>query len=384
MNRVFIICLLVLLVSCQQKTKKTGDALPDIAGLVEKEDFQGTYNEKQTDLLTIRNANGLVMQVTNYGAKIVTLFVPDRDGNMADIVLGYESIQEYLDGNRSFGAIVGRYANRINSGTFTLDGTQYQLPLNDGDKNTLHGGDTGFSDVVWEAGKIDTGEGEAVKLTLLSPDGDQGFPGNMKTEVIYTLTDKDELIVDYKAVTDKPTVVNLSQHSYFNLAGHAAGSVLDHELTINADYFTPADEFLIPTGELRPVEGTPLDFREPHKIGERIEDKYEQLLIGNGYDHNFVLNKETPGELSFAASVYEDSTGRFMEIFTTHPAIQLYTGNFLNGEKGKGDAVYNFRTGFCLETQHYPDSPNHPEFPSTVLRPGQEYKHRTIFKFSTK
>jgi len=384
MNRVLFIFLLVLLVSCQQKTKKTSDVLPDIAGLVEKEDFQGTYNEKQTDLLTIRNANGIVMQVTNYGAKIVTLFVPDRDGNMADIVFGYESIQEYLDGNRSFGAIVGRYANRIDSGTFTLDGTRYQLPLNDGGKNTLHGGDTGFSDVVWEAEKIDTDEGEAVKLTLLSPDGDQGFPGNLTTEVIYTLTDDDELIVDYKAVTDKPTVVNLSQHSYFNLAGHAAGSILDHELTINADHFTPVDENLIPVGELRPVEGTPLDFREPHQIGERIEDEYEQLLIGRGYDHNFVLNKETPDELSFAASAYEDSTGRFMEVFTTHPAIQLYTGNFLNGENGIGDAVYNFRNGFCLETQHYPDSPNNPEFPSTVLRPGEEYKYRTIFKFSTK
>ncbi len=384
MNRILFIFLLVLLVSCQQKTKKTSDLLPTIAGLVEKEDFQGTYNEKQTDLLTIQNANGFVMQVTNYGAKIVTLFIPDRDGNMADIVFGYESIQEYLDGNRSFGAIVGRYANRIDSGTFTLDGTQYQLPLNDGGKNTLHGGDTGFSDVVWEAEKIDTEEGEAVKLTLFSPDGDQGFPGNLTTEVIYTLTDEDELIVDYKAVTDKPTVINLSQHSYFNLASHAAGFILGHELTINADHFTPADENLIPTGELRPVEGTPLDFRKPHKIGERIEDEYEQLIIGRGYDNNFVLNKETPGELSFAASAYEDSTGRFMEIFTTHPAIQLYTGNFLNGENGKGDAVYNFRTGFCLETQHYPDSPNHPEFPSTVLRPGEEYKHRTIFKFSTK
>jgi aldose 1-epimerase len=384
MNRVFFICLLVLLVSCQQKTKKSSDVLSDITGLVEKENFQGTYNEKQTDLLTIRNANGIVMQVTNYGAKIVTLFIPDRDGNMADVVFGYESIQEYLDGNRSFGAIVGRYANRIDSGTFTLDGTQYQLPLNDGGKNTLHGGDTGFSDVVWEAEKMNTGEGEAVKLTLLSPDGDQGFPGNLTTEVIYTLTDENELIVDYKAVTDKPTVVNLSQHSYFNLAGHAAGSILDHELTINADHFTPVDENLIPTGELRSVEGTPLDFREPHQIGERIEDEYEQLIIGNGYDHNFVLNKETPGELSFAASAYEDSTGRFMEVFTTHPAIQLYTGNFLNGEKGKGDAVYNFRNGFCLETQYYPDSPNHPEFSSTVLRPGEEYKHKTIFKFSTR
>jgi len=385
MNKTIFITLLVLLVSCQPKTKKTtGDESSDITGMVEKEDFQGTYKGVQTDLITIKNANGLIMQVTNYGGKIATLFVPDRDGNMEDIVFGYENIQDYLDGNSSFGAIVGRYANRIAAGKFSLDGNPYQLPLNEGGKNTLHGGDSGFDDAVWKAEKIETEEGEAVKLTYLSPDGDQGFPGNLTIEVIYTLTDEDELIVNYKAITDKPTVLNLSQHSYFNLAGHASGSILNHELVIDADHFTPVNENLIPTGELRPVDGTPLDFREPHKIGERIGDDYNQLQIGRGYDHNFVLNKETPGDLSFAASVYEDSTGRFMEVFTTHPAVQLYTGNFLDGAIGKADATYNYRTGFCLETQYYPDSPNHPEFPSTVLRPDEEYKHRTVFKFSVK
>lgn len=385
MKKAIFITFLVLLVSCQQKTKKTRDDVPDIAGMVEKEAFQGTYKDQQTDLFTITNSNGIVMQVIIYGGKIVSLFVPDRDGNMGDIVFGYENIGEYLDGDRSFGAIVGRYANRIADGRFTLDDVEYQLPLNEGGKNTLHGGDSGFDDAVWSGEQIDSEEGEAIKLTCLSPDGDQGFPGNLEVEVIYTLTDEDELVVDYRAVTDKPTVLNLSQHSYFNLAGHASGSILDHELVINADHFTPVNENLIPTGELRPVDGTPLDFRQPHSIGERIEDEYEQLKIGRGYDHNFILNKETPGDLSFAASAYDSSTGRFMEVFTTHPAIQLYTGNFLDGSAiGKGNTAYNYRTGFCLETQHYPDSPNQPEFPSTVLRPGEEYRHRTIFKFSVK
>ena len=384
MKKIIFTTFLVLLISCQQKTKKTRDDIPDIAGMIKPEEFRETYKDQPADLFTITNPNGIVMQVTNYGGKIVSLFIPDRDGNMGDIVFGYENIRDYLDGNRSFGAIVGRYANRIAAGMFTLDDVEYQLPLNEGGKNTLHGGDSGFDDAVWSAEQVYNEEGEAIKLTYISPDGDQGFPGNLEAEVIYTLTDEDELIVDYRAVTDKPTVLNLTQHSYFNLSGHASGSILDHQLVINADHFTPANENLIPTGELRTVEGTPLDFRQPHRIGERIENDYEQLKTGRGYDHNFVLSKEIPGEMSFAASAYDDSTGRFMEVFTTHPAIQLYTGNFLDGENGKGDAVYNYRTGFCLETQHYPDSPNHPEFPSTVLRPGEEYKHRTIFKFSTK
>ncbi|KPK86645.1 MAG: aldose epimerase [Bacteroides sp. SM23_62_1] len=385
MKKIIFITIIFLLGSCQPGTRKAGNNFPDIPGMVNQENFQGTYKDCPTDLYTISNTNGLVMQATNYGGKIVTLFIPDRDGNMGDVVFGYPNIGDYLDGDPYFGAIVGRYANRINAGRFTLDNTEYQLPLNEGGRNMLHGGNSGFDDVVWTAVQVDSEEGKAVKLTYLSPDGDQGFPGNLEVEVIYTLTDENELIVDYRAVTDQPTIINLSQHSYFNLAGHGAGSILDHELVIHADYFTPVDENLIPTGELRPVEGTPFDFRSQHKIGERIEDDYEQLKTGRGYDHNFILKKDVQGELSFAGSVYNSISGRLMEVFTTHPAMQFYTGNFLDGSAtGKDGAVYHYRTGFCLETQFYPDSPNHPEFPSTVLRPGEEYKHRTIFKFSTK
>jgi aldose 1-epimerase len=385
MKKSILAILLVLAVSCQQKTKKTSEELTVIPGMVKQENYQTTYKDQKTDLFTLRNKNGVVLQVTNYGARIVTLFVPDKSGNLGDVVFGYDKIQEYLDGDPYFGAVVGRYANRIAAGKFTLDGKEYQLPKNEGGKNLLHGGDSGFNDAMWTGEMTETPEGKAVKLTLLSPDGDQGFPGNLKVEVMYTLTDKNELIVDYKAVTDKPTIINLSQHSYFNLAGHAAGPILNHELVINADHFTPVDENLIPTGEIRPVEGTSFDFRTPHLIGERIANNEEQLILGKGYDHNFILNKEKAGELTFAASAYDKGSGRFMEVFTTHPAIQFYTGNFLDGSQiGKGGNKYVYRSGFCLETQYYPDSPNHPNFPSTVLRPGEEYKHRTVFGFSVK
>jgi len=381
MNKTILPILLVLAISCQPKTKK----IADLPGMVKQENFQTTYKGLKTDLFTIKNANGAVMQVTNYGAKIVTLFIPDKGGNFGDIVFGYENIQEYLKGDKYFGALVGRYANRIAAGKFTLDGVEYQLPKNEGGKNMLHGGNSGFNDAVWMGEITKTPEGEAVKLTLHSPDGDQGFPGNLHVIVYYTLTDKNELIVDYSAVTDKPTLINLSQHSYFNLSGHASGPVLNHELVINADNFTPADQNLIPTGEIRPVEGTALDFRTPHLIGDRIANSEEQLILGLGYDHNFILNKERAGELTFAASAYDILSGRFMEVYTTHPAIQFYTGNFLDGSAvGKGGKAYVYRSGFCLETQYYPDSPNHPNFPSTVLRPGEEYKHRTVFRFSVK
>jgi len=381
MNKTILPILLVLAVSCQQKVKKTGD----LPGMVKQENFQTTYKGLKTDLFTIKNANGAVMQITNYGAKIVTLFIPDKEGNFDDIVFGYEKIQEYLDGDKYFGAIVGRYANRIAAGKFTLDGVEYQLPKNEGGKNMLHGGDSGFDDAVWAGEITETPEGEAVRLTLHSPDGDQGFPGNLHVVILYTLTNENKLIVDYSAVTDKPTVINLSQHSYFNLSGHASGPILNHELVINADNFTPVDQNLIPTGEIRPVERTAFDFRTPHLIGERIANAEEQLILGMGYDHNFILNKERAGELTFAASAYDIFSGRFMQVYTTHPAIQFYTGNFLDGSAiGKGGSAYIYRSGFCLETQYYPDSPNHPNFPSTVLRPGDEYKHRTEFRFSVK
>jgi aldose 1-epimerase len=381
MNKTILPILLVLAVSCQQKVKKTGD----LPGMVKQENFQTTYKGLKTDLFTIKNANGAVMQVTNYGAKIVTLFIPDKEGNFDDIVFGYEKIQEYLDGDKYFGAIVGRYANRIAAGKFTLDGVEYQLPKNEGGKNMLHGGDSGFDDTVWAGEITETPEGEAVRLTLHSPDGDQGFPGNLHVVVLYTLTNENKLIVDYSAVTDKPTVINLSQHSYFNLSGYASGPILNHELVINADNFTPVDKNLIPTGEIRSVEGTAFDFRTPHLIGERIANAEEQLILGMGYDHNFILNKERAGELTFAASAYDILSGRFMQVYTTHPAIQFYTGNFLDGSAiGKGGSAYIYRSGFCLETQYYPDSPNHPNFPLTVLMSGEEYKHRTEFRFSVK
>lgn len=380
MNRTILPILMVLAVACQPKSKTV-----EYPGMVNQENFQSTYKDLKTDLYTIKNINGILMQVTNYGAKIVTLFVPDKDGNFKDIVFGYENIKDYLDGDKYFGAVVGRYANRIAGGKFVLDGTEYQVPTNDGGKNALHGGDSGFDDAVWTGEVLQTANGEAVKLTLYSPDGDQGFPGNLFVEVLYTLTDKNELVVDYSAVTDKPTVVNLSQHSYFNLHGQDSGPILNHALVINADNFTPVDQALIPTGEIRPVAGTAFDFRTPHLIGERIANEEEQLVLGGGYDHNFIINKERPGELTFAASAYDILSGRLMEVYTTQPAIQFYTGNFLNGsETGKGGVVYNYRSGFCLETQHYPDSPNHPDFPSTVLRPGEEYKQQTVFRFSVK
>jgi aldose 1-epimerase len=337
MIKVIFPILLVLAVACQPKAK-TGE----YPGMVKQENFQSTYKDLQTDLYTIKNKNGIVMQVTNYGAKIVTLFVPDKDGNFKDIVFGYDNIKDYLDGDKYFGAIVGRYANRIAGGKFILDGTEYHVPTNDGGKNALHGGDSGFNDAVWTGEVLQTANGEAVKLTLHSSDGDQGFPGNLDVEVLYTLTDKNELIVDYSAVTDKPTVVNLSQHSYFNLHGQDSGPILNHELVINADYFTPVDQALIPTGEIRPVAGTAFDFRTPHLIGERIANGEEQIVLGGGYDHNFIINKEKAGELTFAASAYDLLSGRFMEVYTTQPAVQFYTGNFLNGsETGKGGVVFN-------------------------------------------
>jgi len=351
--------------------------------LLKNENYQTTYKGKATALFMLKNKNGVVIQVTNFGGKIVSLFLPDKDGAFEDVTFGYETIGECLKGDKYFGALIGRYANRIANGSFTLEGQEYRLPLNNG-PNTLHGGESGFDDAVWEAEEMQTEEGQAIRFTYLSVDGEQGFPGNMTAEVIYTLTDDNRLIIDYKATTDKMTIINLTQHAYFNLAGHDAGDILDHEVVINADRFTPVNENLIPIGELRAVEGTPLDFRTPHTLGERIDDPYEQMIKGKGYDHNFVLNKDS-SELSFAASAYDKESGRFLEVFTTQPGIQLYTGNFLDGSQtGKNRVVYNYRNGFCLETQHFPDSPNQPGFPSVVLRPGEVYQSQTVFQFSVK
>jgi len=351
--------------------------------IIKRENFQTTHKGKQTDLFTLKNSQGMIVQATNFGGKIQSIIVPDRDGTPADITFGYESIEECINGDKYFGALIGRFGNRIANGSFTLDGEEYRLPKNNG-PNTLHGRDSGFDDAVWDAEEIETDKGPAVKFAYLSVDGEQGFPGNLTATVMYTLTEENELVIDYHASTDKATVVNLTQHAYFNLGGHDAGEILDHEVVVNADRFIPVDENLIPTGELRPVEGTPFDFREPHALGERINSDYEQIVKGKGYDHSYVLNK--PGyQLAFAASAYDKGSGRLMEVFTTHPGMQLYTGNFLTDAKtGKEGAVYDYRNGFCMETQHFPDSPNQPDFPSAVLNPGEEYVHQTIFKFSVK
>lgn len=330
-------------------------------------------------IYTLTNAHALQARIINLGGALVSLSVPGRDGKMADVVLGFDSLPEYVaNPTQYFGAIIGRYGNRIGNARFTLDGVAYQLPKNDS-ANTLHGGPAGFFKRVWTPRPLADG---GLELSYLSKDGEEGFPGNLHVTVTYHLTDANELKIDYAATTDKDTVVNLTNHSYFNLKGAGSGDILGNILTINADRFTPVDKGLIPTGELRSVAGTPFDFRKPTPVGERIGQKDEQLIFGNGYDHNFVLNK-SGNALTLAARVEEPSSGRVMEVYTTEPGIQFYTGNFLNGTvKGKGGKVYTRRSALCLETQHFPDSPNKPKFPSTVLKPGQQYRSTTIYKFS--
>jgi aldose 1-epimerase len=333
---------------------------------------------KAVHQFTLTNANGIELKAINYGGIITALRAPDRSGKFDDIVLGFETLDGYLKDHPFFGAIIGRYGNRIGKGQFTLDGKTYKLATNNG-PNHLHGGNKGFDKQLWMAEPLRGANG--VRLTRVSPDGEEGYPGTLMTEVTYTLTDGNELIVDYRASTDKPTPVNLTQHSYFNLAGQASGDILGHQLMLNADRYTPVDDTLIPTGELAPVEGTPFDFRKPTAIGARIDADHPQLKAGKGYDHNWVLNRKGSGQ-QLAARVVEPKSGRTLEITTEEPGIQFYAGNFLDGSlKGKGGAVYAHRTGFCLETQHYPDSPNQPGFPTTTLRPGRDYRTRTVFKF---
>jgi aldose 1-epimerase len=339
---------------------------------------------QRAELFTLRNTHGIEVQLTNYGGIITSLRTPDRAGHFSDIVLGYDNLAAYVANSPYFGAIVGRYANRIARGHFTLDGTTYTLAVNNG-PNSLHGGLRGFDKVVWNARPFQNQEGQGVTLDYTSPNGEEGYPGTLHTTVTYTLTPDDRLIVDYQATTDKATPINLSQHSYWNLAGNASRDILGHVLTINADAITPVDSTLIPTGEIATVAGTPFDFRTPTPIGARIDQRQNtQIHYGNGYDHNFVLNRggTAPDALVLAARVVEPSSGRTLEVTTTEPGLQFYSGNFLDGSNvGKGCVVYHFRYGLALETQHYPDSPNHPNFPSTILRPGQQYHSRTVFRF---
>lgn len=348
---------------------------------VKKEKYGTTPDGQQVDLYTLTNSHGIEVQVINFGGIITSIRVPDRDGKVADIALGFDNLEGYLENKPYFGAIIGRYANRIANGKFTLDGKEYVLAKNNG-TNSLHGGIKGFNEVVWTAEPFHEPQGEGVKLTYLSKDGEEGYPGNLKVKVSYTLTDKNELIIDYEATTDKATPINLTNHSYFNLAGEGNGDVLAHQLQLNAESFTPIDKNLIPTGKIQPVKGTPLDFTQTTAIGARINDPYEQLVIAHGYDHNFVVNRKKDG-LQFAARVHEPKSGRVLEVYTTQPGIQLYTGNFLDGTVvGKHGHAYKQREAFCLETQHYPDSPNHPGFPNTILRPGHAFHSQTVFKFS--
>jgi len=352
---------------------------------IKEEAFKGTFKDKTTALLTLKNKNGLVVQVTNFGGKIVSIYVPDRYGNFADIVLGFDTIEGYINGNPYFGAICGRYANRIANGKFEIEGKTYQLPVNNG-TNSLHGGPEGFNNQVFDAkAVIKTKDGEAVEMVYVSNDGEMGYPGTLTLKVTYTLTDNNELKLEYHATTDKLTHVNIASHSYFNLSGEGNGDILDHELNLNADTYTPVSILLIPTGEFKPVAGTPLDFIKPKTIGKSINDKYDQLDYGKGYDHNFIINKNKAGDLVLAARCYEPKSGRVLEVHTTQPGVQLYSGNWLDGsDKGKSGKAYGKRSGFCLETQNFPDSPNKPNFPSTLLKPGEAYKHLVVHKFYTK
>lgn len=337
---------------------------------------------KGVSMFTLTNTNGIEMQVLDYGGIITSLRTPDRHGVLGDIVLGFDNITGYLTTSPYFGAIVGRYANRIAKGQFTLDDKTYKLAVNNG-QNSLHGGRVGFDKVVWRGVSFDSSANGRVGVVLsyTSADGEEGYPGTVNATVTYTLTDSDDLIIDYHATTDKATPINLSQHTYFNLAGQGSGSIINQIISINADAYTPVDTTLIPTGVLQPVAGTPFDLRTPVGIGVHVNEQDSQLRIAGGYDHNFVLNRKGDG-LVLAARAFDPVSGRVLEVSTTEPGLQFYSGNFLDGSiMGKGSSVYAKRFGFCLETQHFPDSPNQNAFPSTILRPGAEYKSRTVFAF---
>ena len=373
MKRIFhLIVVSLLLFSCVKPQEKT-------IKRIDKKNFEKIVDGKPVSLYVLENDQGTVAEITNYGGKVVSLWLPDKSGNYEDVVLGHENIEDFLNAKEKyFGALIGRYGNRIAHGKFTLDGKEYTLATNNG-VNSLHGGNKGFDAVVWDAEQVD---GQTLELTYLSKDGEEGYPGNLSVRVLYQLTDANELKIEYWATTDQSTVVNLTHHSFFNLHGAGNGTINDHLLQIHAAHYTPVDAGLIPTGEIAAVEGTPFDFQELKPIGAELEVKDQQLDYGMGYDHNFVLEQNGEG-LNYAAKVVEPTSGRALEVYTNEPGLQFYGGNFLDGSiVGKEGKAYEFRTAFCLETQHFPDSPNQPNFPSTRLDPGEEYYSICVYKFS--
>lgn len=345
-----------------------------------KKELTGTFKGKEVYQFTLTNKAGNVIKLSNFGARITWIEVPDKNGMKDNVTFGFDTFDGMLKGDHYFGAVVGRYANRIAKGKFTLDGTEYTLPINDG-TNALHGGPDGWHSVVWNFEIPQKTESPKVIFTYVSPDMEEGYPGEMNIKTEYTWNDRNELVIDYTCTTDKKTVLNITNHAYFNLHGAGNGNILDHQLVLNASGFVPVDSTLIPTGAILPVAGTPFDFTTPHTVGERINEDYDQLKLGKGYDHTFVLDNKSEVD----ATVYDPASGRFMEVITDQPGIQFYSGNFLNGTMiGHGGKAYQYRSGLCLETGHYPDSPNHPDFPSTVLNPGETFHSETIYRFSTK
>jgi len=377
MMKILVILLAAIsLLSCKVEKKKE-------VALLDANKFAMLVDEKNVSLYTLESGNGVCMQVTNLGARVVSLWTPDRKGNYEDIVLGYENIDRYIhnEGERFLGPVVGRYANRIANGQFSLDGVTYNLPINNNGQS-LHGGLKGLDMVVWDVDKISKNE---INFSYISSDGEEGYPGTVRYNMSYILTPENEFKIVYTATTDKATVINLSHHGIFNLRGEGNGRITDHILTIYADYITPVNKVLIPTGELMPVENTPFDFRKPTAIGERIDVENDQLKNGGGYDHNWVVSNRTTSEIKHVATLYEPTFGRVMEVWSDQPGIQFYSGNFFNGKvKGKYGKTLNYREGLALETQKFPDSPNQPQFPSTRLNPGETYTHTCIYKFSTK
>lgn len=350
---------------------------------ITKSSYGTTADGQEVDEYTLTNANGMEVKIITYGGIITSVRVPDRNGQLANVVLGFDNLADYETKNPYFGGIIGRYSNRIANASFSIDGEDYTLAANNG-PNSLHGGVKGFDKQVWTAKEAEVESGVGVEMTYLSPDGEEGYPGNLSVTVLYTLTEDNGIRMDYTATTDKATVVNLTNHSYFNLAGNGAGAIYDHILQIDADAYTPVDATLIPTGELADVEGTSFDFRTPKRIGTGIRSGEEQIVLGRGYDHNFVLSREEEGALELGAWVYEPISGRGLEVWTTEPGIQFYTGNFLDGTLvGSSGGMYRQGDAFCLETQHFPDSPNQSDFPSTTLMPGETYQTTTIYKFTT-